>query len=138
MIGTSRISKDENLPYEGLVFKLSKQVSKDPHDMLHHILRYRSQEDSYLNKQLAFETYYFDDLIKVDVFHKNSPNKVNCIGKGKIDLREIEFDSMPHGSIIGVPVKNKKLGKIIGYLYLKVSYNGRDSKLFDMNQLFGI
>ena len=72
---------------------------------------------------MKFDTFFFDDNIRVEVYHRNSPNKVNCIGKGSIELREIEFDSAL--SLLGVPVYNKKLGKNVGYLYFRVTYSGR-------------
>lgn len=148
LIGTSRICKDENVPFEGLVFKLSKQVSRDKNDNLYHLVRAPpaqdaqpaeqpkpagSQMQSYLGKRMKFDTFFFDDNIYVEVFHRNSPNKVNCIGKGSIELREIDFNSGL--SLFSVPVYNKKLGKTVGYLYFKATFTERPQALFDMSQL---
>lgn len=89
-VGNSRFCKgDENLEFEGVVFKLTKQVSKATTDNLTYIIR-PSGQDSW---KMVFDTYFFDDVIKVEAYQKNSTNKVNLIGKGTIDVRELELSN---------------------------------------------
>jgi hypothetical protein len=82
---------------------------------------------------MKFDTYFFDDSVKVQVYHRNSPNKVNCIGKGTVELREVQFDS--RYTLLSVPLFNKKLQRVVGYLYFTLTYQGRSPKLFDLSQL---
>ena len=89
IIGSSSFSKDETLSYEGLVFKMSKQTSKENEQ-----LTYIMNEDDVkkrANKPSLFPTFFFDDRLKIDVFHKNSCLKGNKIGKGWINLKEIAY-----------------------------------------------
>lgn len=55
---------------------------------------------------IRFDTYYFDDEIKLDVFHKNSSIKTNMTGKGIIPINSVSLDK---DSIVAVPIYNKKL-----------------------------
>jgi hypothetical protein len=91
--------------------------------LLSHIIKEKgTEENGYIGRKLPFDTYYFDDMVKLDVYHKNNPSKVNCIAKGSIDLREISFAPYPYATLIGIPIRSKKLGKDLGYVYFRVSY----------------
>jgi hypothetical protein len=111
IVGASSFSKDETITYEGLVFKMSKSMSKENEQ-----LTYIMNEDDVkkrLNKPSLFPTFFFDDRLKVEVFQKNSSLKNNQIGKGWVDLREIAFLEANSASnqgttIIGLPISTKK------------------------------
>ena len=102
IIGASSFSKDETLSYEGLVFKMSKQTSKENEQ-----LTYIMNEDDVkkrANKPSLFPTFFFDDRLKVEVFQKSNCLKGNQIGKGWVNLKEIAYSDGPTGTIIGLPV----------------------------------
>lgn len=56
-------------------------------------------------------------------------------GKGIIDLKSTNFDD---DSVIGVPIYNKKIQRIVGYVYVKVSYTPRKLELFDDEWLLNL
>jgi hypothetical protein len=75
IIGTSTFSLDENQAYEGLTFKLSKATGKDGESLTYH----QSEEEvsKKAAKAVKFDTFFFDDSVKVQVFQKNSYVKSN-------------------------------------------------------------
>jgi len=38
---------------------------------------------------MEFDTYFFDDLIKVELFHRKSTAKANLVGKASVKMREL-------------------------------------------------
>jgi len=59
--------------------------------------------------------------------------KSNSIGKGVLELRDVAYDKATP-TLVSVPIVNKKAdSKIIGYIYLRVSYEPRDLTLFDLD-----
>ena len=63
------------------------------------------------NKPSLFPTFFFDDRLKIEVFHKNSCLKGNKIGKGWVTLREIAYPEAGvtnQGTIIGLPITCKR------------------------------
>ncbi len=88
-MGASTFSKDETVVYEGLVFKVAKEVTKEGEK-----LTYINNEEDVkrrTNKPTLFPTFYFDDRLKIEVYQKNSCLISNQIGKGWVDLREIAY-----------------------------------------------
>ena len=74
IIGASTFSLDENQAYEGLSFKLSKATEKDG------VIAYQQSEQEVsikAAKAVKFDTYFFDDSVKISVFQKNSYVKSN-------------------------------------------------------------
>lgn len=78
------------------------------------------------------DTFYFDDEVKLDVFHKNSSLKTNMTGKGIISLSNFSLDNT---SVIPVPIYNKKIMRTVGYVYVRVNYKPLDQALFDQEWL---
>ena len=72
---------------------------------------------------MNFDTYFFDDELKVEAYQKNSTIKTNQIGKGIINLKDACFDSQT--TLIGLPVVNKRLLITVGYMYFRVVYQPR-------------
>ena len=132
IIGHSRFSRDENIVFDGLVYKVSKQVSKTEGDNLMYIVNKQNEEDI-RRRGIRFETYFFDDIIKVYVFEKNVITKGSQVGRGNIDLRELSYDGL--NSIFGLQIVNKRLKRAMGYLYFKLTYTPREKKLLDMTQI---
>ena len=87
MLGASRLGIDEHIPYEGLIFKVHKSLSKQVGDSLMYLLHHSEKEKT----KLLFDTYYFDDRVKFQVYHKNSAIKPHSVGKGVINLKDLDF-----------------------------------------------
>lgn len=104
IMGYSKFSKDENIEYKDLMFKVQKQIDASRDRQLYIINE--SQLASAEKPVIRFDTYYFDDEIKLDVFHKNSSIKTNMTGKGIIHMNSVSLDK---DSIVAVPIYNKKL-----------------------------
>ena len=58
-------------------------------------------------KATRFDTFFYDDTIKIDVFQKNSFLKSYAIGKGIIELKEMAHEPKRH-TIISLPIMKKK------------------------------
>lgn len=70
---------------------------------------------------IHFDTFYFDDKVKIEVYQKESLLKSNMVGKANLELRSVSYCKKL--SIIGVPIVNKaQNSRIVGYLYMKISY----------------
>ncbi|CDW87445.1 UNKNOWN [Stylonychia lemnae] len=127
MIGYSKFSKDLNIEFQDLVFKVQKQIDANRDRIL-----YIFNEKQWLNQlerpQIRFDTFYYDDQIKFDVFHRNSSVKSNMLGKGTIQLRHLSFEKE---SIVSVAIYNKKEEQNFGYVYLRFAYNPRPLHLYN-------
>jgi hypothetical protein len=131
MVGTSRFSRDENIVFDGLVHKISKVMSKTEGDNLMYLVNKQNELDI-KRRGINFDTFFFDDIIKVSVYQKGIVTKNNQVGRGVLDMRELAYEAP--NSIIGLPVVNKKLKRTMGYLYFRVTYQPRSENLFDKSQ----
>jgi len=66
-----------------LVLRCSKQVDKEGEK-----LTYRLMQDE-MTAVMEFDTYFFDDQIKVELFHRKSTAKANLVGKASVKIREL-------------------------------------------------
>ena len=130
IVGHSKFTKDANIEYKELVFKVQKPISKENDRLLYFV----KQEDI-KDTKIQFDTFYFDDFVKLDVFHKNSFLTPNMTGKSMLPLSHPSFDPE---SLFSLPIYNKKLQRTVGYVYLKLDYTPRDSSLFDPEWLLDI
>eukprot|EP00347_Sterkiella_histriomuscorum_P014269 403361529 len=125
--GYSRFSKDENIEFTDLVFKIQKQIDNN-RDRILYIFNQKQLLNPNERPTIRFDTQYFDDQIKLDIFHKGSSIKNNMVGKGILNLKDISFDQ---DSIIPVEIYNKKISRITGILYVKVFYSPMDQDIYE-------
>ena len=100
---------------------MSKAVSKE-NEQLTYVMS-EADVKSRAVKPCLFPTFYFDDVVKVEVAHKNSHLKGNSIGKGTVEMKDLAYaENGP--TVIGLPIVSKRdsISHISGYLYLRVSY----------------
>ena len=112
---------------EGLVLRISKQVSLDGERLI-----YRLSEHELSKKQVIdFDSCFFDDSIKIQVYQKNSTAKVNQVGKVSLPLAELVFENLDDADEEFYPVtlRDKRTGFEAGTLLLKVNYKPIESKL---------
>ena len=97
------------------------------------------KEQDEKKRKIEFDTHFFDDEVKINIYQKNSLLKSNFIGKGVLSLKDASFDKEGteerYTSIVCLPVINKKLEMTVGYIYLKLSYAPRSYSLYELNQL---
>ena len=108
---------------------MSKQVDIEGERLL-----YRLSESELRKKQvLDFDSAFFDDSIKIQVYKNNSTAKVHQIGKVTVPLAEFVFDNLDDADeeLYPVTLKDKKTGFESGTLFIKISYKPIDKSLLD-------
>lgn len=96
-------------------------------DLISYTLPQASFMDLDKRQELYFDTYFYDDVIKLELFQKNSTLKTNLIGKASINLSLYHLNGP---CVIPVEIMSKKLNKIIGIVYFKMVYKPRSLDLF--------
>jgi len=81
--------KDQYTPYKDLVFLFTKDVGQGGETMQYKITEAELNDEDASNDVIRFETFHYDDYIKLEVFHKGSIQKGSKIGKAFINLREL-------------------------------------------------
>ena len=75
---------------EGLVLRISRQISLDGDRLV-----YRLSEHEFKKKQVIdFDSYYFDDAVKIQIYQKNSTAKINQVGKITLHLSDLVFENL--------------------------------------------
>ena len=103
------------------MFKVQKPIDK-ANDRVLYVFNEQTWKSQQERPRLRLPTFYFDDIVKIDIFHKGSSIKTNMCGKGILSLSEISLDAE---SIAAVPIFNKKLLRVTGYVYVKARYQPR-------------
>jgi len=60
-------------------------------DLLVRMTSVNQSESSYVGTSILFDSYYFDEQLKVEVFHKNSTTRTNRVGKAQFPLYKAEI-----------------------------------------------
>ena len=76
-----------------------------------------------MTAMMEFDTYFFDDEILVELFHKKSTANANLIGKTILSMRELVT-----GYNFPVTIFNKE--HIAGSLFFTTTYQPSDKSLF--------
>ena len=114
---------------EGLVIRVSKQVSKDGDRLV-----YRLSEHELDKRQvLDFDSVFFDDSIKIQVYQKNSTAKVHQVGKVTVPLAEFVFENLDDEDeeLYPVTLRDKRTGFEAGTLFIKINYKPMDASLLN-------
>jgi len=81
---------------------------------------------------LTFNTHFFDDIVKLQVYQRGTVSKTNTIGKGLIALKDVIAAGC---ALVSVPIFSKKHSKIVGHLYVSVSYIPSSKELYELDHL---
>ena len=95
------------------------------------------------NKQIIdFDTCFFDDKIKIEIFQNNSTAKVNLVAKTSMRLCEMVFENPEDEDeeLVPITLLDKKSGFQAGTIFINMKYEALDSTLLDQtwpNELKG-
>ena len=112
---------------DGLVLRISTKINKEGERLV-----YRLSQDELVKKQeLLFDSCFFDNNIKIEVYQKNSTAKVHKIGQESIPLAEFVFENLDDEDeeLYPVTLKDKKTGFEAGTLFIKINYKPIDHSL---------
>lgn len=101
----SEFRKNSNIQFKDLTIKASMLMGSNG-ERINYLVKENIGKNSIEAKLLTFETYYYDDVVRFDVYHKNSTIKANMIGKGSIELKNFGFEE---NIVIPVQIHSKKL-----------------------------
>ena len=86
-----------------------------------------------LNKRqvLDFDSAFFDDTIKIQIYQNNSTAKVHQVGKVTIPLAEFVFENLNDADeeLYPVTLKDKRTGFEAGTLFVKINYKPIEKEL---------
>jgi len=80
---------------------------------------------------LEFDTQFFDDALKICVFHKNSTAKAHLVAKRVLPIREIVFDrpDFEADNFYPISMKQKRTNFVAGTLFCECEYKAMDRNL---------
>ena len=111
----------------GLVLRISKKVNIDGECLIYRL----SEDDLAKRQELQFDSFFFDDKIKIEVYQKNSTAKVHKIGQVSIPMAEFVFENLDDvdEELYPITLKDKKTGFESGTLFIKINYKPIDKAL---------
>lgn len=82
---------------------------------------------------IEFPTGFFDDKLKIQVFHNNSTVKSNLVGKACVYLRDLEFNTAMHATgeppIYPLTIRSSRGQFEAGTLFLNMKYSALSKNL---------
>ena len=84
-----------------------------------------------MNQQIFFDTCYFDDEIKIQVYEKGSTAKVYMVAKVNLPMCEFVFENLEDMAeeLYPVTLMDPKTNFRFGTLFLKLNYRALDNSL---------
>lgn len=131
---TSIFKKDQYAHYRDLVFLFTKDVGKNGDTIVQKITEAELNEEEKVFT-VKYETFLFDDFVKLEVFHKNSIQKNSKLGKAFVNIRELgskiyveDINDTGVDECMSVPITfrpsnyGEKKSKVNGNIFLRVEY----------------
>lgn len=116
---------------EGIVLRISKQCSLDGDRLVYRLSEHELQK----RQKLDFDSVFFDDTVKIQIYQNDSTAKVHQVGKVTIPLAEFVFDnaSDEDEELYPITLRDPRTGFEAGTLFVKIEYKPIDEKLLDIS-----
>jgi len=76
-----------------------------------------------IGKSITLDTYFFNDTLKFELYHKKNAIKSNRIGKATVLISSMVFDNLDF--------VNKKENHTCGHVSFKTTYSQWNNSVFD-------
>ena len=136
----SIFKKDKYTHMKDLIVLMTKTVSRTGDKLVQRVTEQDlvppndKEPDDYDDAVLKFETYHYDDFVKVEVFHRGSEQKNSKVGKAFLRMRDLVYSQEDKKQAFCVALQPSNYGekrdRVNGQLFLSAEYEGRPANLF--------